>query len=618
MPVELIPREVLYGNPERSAARISPDGTRVAFLAPVEGVLNVWVAEGTDITNAMPVTDDRDRGIRSYLWARDNRHLLYVQDRGGDENWRLYSVDLPTGHVADLTPFEGIQVQPIHLSSTRPSEVLVGINRTTPQYHDVYLINLDTETCELVATNTQFAGPSESAWFADDNYELRAAERPTADGTGYEVCVPIGDDWEPVLTIGFEDAMTTQVLGVTGDGKSLLLVSSMDANAGRLVRLDLTSREIQVLAEDPAYDVRNVLLHPVTREPQVVTFVRERADNVAVDTSVMADLAAASALGTGDVGVEGGDDDDRRWVVNVVTDDGPACTFALDRSTRESTLLFEDRPSLRGYTLAKMEPFSYSARDGLTIHGYLTFPVGEPRRDLPAVLSVHGGPWSRDVWGLNPQAQWLANRGYLCVQVNFRGSSGYGKDFLNAGDREWGGRMHDDLLDAVEWVVAQGYADRSRIGIMGGSYGGYAALAGAAFTPDVFACAVDIVGPANLQTLLESIPPYWVGIAQQFKRRIGDVSTDQDFLWSRSPLSKAADIKIPLLIGQGANDPRVPQAEPEQIIAELEANNIPYQYLLFPDEGHGFAKPENRMRFTAAAEAFLAEHLGGRFEPEVS
>jgi dipeptidyl aminopeptidase/acylaminoacyl peptidase len=261
-----------------------------------------------------------------------------------------------------------------------------------------------------------------------------------------------------------------------------------------------------------------------------------------------------------------------------------------------------------------MEPFSFQARDGMTIHGYLTFPPGVDRKDLPMVLNVHGGPWARDVWGFDPEAQWLANRGYLCVQVNFRGSTGYGKAFVNAGDREWGNAMQNDLTDAVEFAIGQGWADRERVAIYGGSYGGYAALAGVTFTPDLYRCAVDIVGPSNLKTLIETIPPYWQPLVAQFHQRVGNPETDADFLWSRSPLSRAASIKTPLLIAQGANDPRVKQAESEQIVAALRDAGIDHEYMLFPDEGHGFAKPENRLKFYAAAERFLARHLGGRAE----
>src|ERR1700722_9883298 len=300
---------------------------------------------------------------------------------------------------------------------------------------------------------------------------------------------------------------------------------------------------------------------------------------------------------------------------------GPAGSWSTARPswTRTGGFLFDSRPELARYELAPMEPFSFTARDGLTIHGYATFPPGAGRENLPMVLDVHGGPWARDAWGFDPEAQWLANRGYLCVQVNFRGSTGYGKAFVNAGDREWGGRMQDDLSDAVAYVTGQApggqhWADPARVAIYGGSYGGYASLAGAAFTPELFRCAVDIVGPSNLKTLIETIPPYWAPMIAQFHNRVGDPGKDADFLWSRSPLSRAADIAIPLLIAQGANDPRVKQAESEQIVAALENAGIEHEYLLFPDEGHGFAKPENRLRFYAAAERFLAHHLGGRAE----
>jgi dipeptidyl aminopeptidase/acylaminoacyl peptidase len=302
-------------------------------------------------------------------------------------------------------------------------------------------------------------------------------------------------------------------------------------------------------------------------------------------------------------------------VVSFAVDDGPSRTYVFDRDDKSATFLFADRPELSNYRLAPMEPFSFEARDGLRIHGYLSFPPGVERQALPTVLNVHGGPWARDVWGFNPEAQWLANRGYLCVQVNFRGSTGYGKAFTNAGDREWGAKMHDDLIDAVDWVIGRGFSDRDRVAIYGGSYGGYAALVGVAFTPNVFCCAVDIVGPSNLKTLIESVPPYWIPILEQFRRRVGDPETEEQFLWSRSPLSRVDDIRVPVLIAQGANDPRVKQAESEQIVAALEKKGVDHTYMLFPDEGHGFAKPENRLKFYAAAEAFLAQHLGGRAEP---
>jgi dipeptidyl aminopeptidase/acylaminoacyl peptidase len=330
----------------------------------------------------------------------------------------------------------------------------------------------------------------------------------------------------------------------------------------------------------------------------------------AAGLQVQADVAAMRALHPGDMGFAGRDHSDRVWLCAFTADDGPVSYYAFDRRTGQATFLFDHQPALAAYSLSPMEPFSYEARDGLRIHGYLTFPPGGERSNLPTVLNVHGGPWARDQWGFDPEAQWLANRGYLCVQVNFRGSTGYGKDFVNAGDREWGAKMHDDLVDAVRWVVDRGHADPSRVGIYGGSYGGYAALVGATFTPDFFRCAVDLVGPSNLKTLIESIPPYWAPLLSTFHTRVGNPEADAELLWSRSPLSRADNVRIPLLIAQGANDPRVKEAESEQIVAALREKGIPHEYLRFEDEGHGFAKPENRLRFFAAAERFLAEHLG--------
>jgi dipeptidyl aminopeptidase/acylaminoacyl peptidase len=342
--------------------------------------------------------------------------------------------------------------------------------------------------------------------------------------------------------------------------------------------------------------------------------LKERTEYVVLDPSVADDVKAIRALHHGDPRLAGRDDADTTWLVGFTNDTGPIPYYLYDRATKSGQFLFEHQPALSGYALAPMEPFTFTARDGLVVHGYVTFPPGHGRQGLPAVLNVHGGPQARDVWGFNPEAQWLANRGYLCVQVNYRGSVGYGKAFVAAGDREWGGKMHDDLIDAVGHIAAQGWADKSKVAIYGGSYGGYAALVGAAFTPDVFCCAVDIVGPSNLKTLLETIPPYWAPAAAALYRRVGHPVDDEAFLWSRSPLSRARDIRIPLLIAQGANDPRVKQAESEQIVAALSEAGIEHEYMLFPDEGHGFAKPANRIKFYTAAEQFLARYLGGRYE----
>ena len=611
---ELIPRRVLFGNPERISPDISPNGATLAWIAPHDGVLNVWTApvgaDGVDWDAAQVMTGDTDRGIRIFTWAHDGRHLLYLQDSGGDENWRLYDVDTETMRRRDLTPFDGVRAEILATEKKYPTEMLVGLNRDNETLHDVYRLDLVTGDLVKEVENPGFAG-----WIVDADLVTVGGVAMRPDG-GLEIMVRDGADggWRTLLTLAAEDALTSGPIAVSGDGRSMLATSSAGANTGRLVRIDLSTGDTEVLAEDPEADVAGVRLHPDTREPQVVTWRKERLVYKVLDPAVGADVAAVRALHHGDVGLVSHDHSDNVWVTAFTNDTGPVPFYLYDRQRGEGSFLFDHQPELARYELAPMEPFSYTARDGLEIHGYATFPLGVGRERLPTVLNVHGGPWARDAWGFNPEAQWLANRGYLCVQVNYRGSTGYGKAFVNAGDREWGAAMQNDLTDAVGFVIGQGWADPARVAIYGGSYGGYAALAGVTFTPDLYCCAVDIVGPSNLKTLIETIPPYWQPQVALFHQRVGNPETEPGFLWSRSPLSRAASIRTPLLIAQGANDPRVKQAESEQIVAALRDAGIDHEYMLFPDEGHGFAKPENRLRFYAAAERFLARHLGGRAE----
>jgi dipeptidyl aminopeptidase/acylaminoacyl peptidase len=611
---ELIPLTVLFGNPERVMPRLSPDGSQLAWIAPREDVLNVWLApvsadQGVNWAAARVVTDDTDRGIRQFAWAHDGRHLLYIQDAGGDENWRLYDVDLPTMQRRDLTPFDGVQARLIAADKGFPDQILIGLNKDNPKLHDVYRLHLTTGALTKELDNPGFAH-----MVADAQLVVRAALQPRPDGSMLLVVRDSADaaDWRLLLEIPAEDSMATAPVSFSADGRSLLLISSVGLEAGALVRMDLATGATEVLAADPEADVSGVRVDRDTREPQIVTFLRDRSVHRVLDPSVAGHVQAIRALHPGDPAFGHGDDADRVWLAAFTSDTGSVTYYTYDTSTGAASFLFEARPELLSYELAPMEPFSFLARDGLTVHGYLSFPLGQDRSDLPTVLLVHGGPWSRDTWGYDPRAQWLANRGYLCIQVNFRGSAGYGKAFLNAGDREWGNKMQHDLTDAVAHAIDRGWSDPTRVAIMGGSYGGYATLAGAAFTPDLYCCGVDIVGPSNLITLIETIPPYWAPMLAQFHNRVGDPAKDRDFLWSRSPLSAADRIRIPLLIAQGANDPRVKQAESEQIVEALQRAGIEHDYMLFPDEGHGFAKPENRLKFYAAADQFLSRYLGGR------
>ena len=600
---ELIPRKILFGNPDRGSPEVAPDGRRLAHIEPVDDVLNVWVGDLAGDT-ARPVTSDTDRGIRSYSWAADGRHLIYLQDSGGDENWHLHIVDPESGADRDATPFDGVQARVLGISRRRPGHILVGLNKDNPELHDAYLLELETGKLERAAEN-----PGYYDWLVDNELRPRGGMRMRDDGSGaFEL------DGATLLELDADDAISSQAIGFTADDSTLYVITPAAANAAGLVQIT-PGRSPETLADDPTYDVAAAELHPVTRTVEIVSYLRARLEHQVLDPALAPDIDAITALRPGDAFLISRDHADRTWTVGFTADDGPVAYYAFDRGERSGRFLFTQHDDLARYRLSAMEPFAFTARDGLEIHGYLTFPPDAPRQNLPTVLFVHGGPWARDTWGYDPTAQWLANRGYLCVQVNYRGSSGYGKAFLNAGDREWGRRMHTDLIDAVEHVVGLGAADRSRVGIYGGSYGGYAALVGATFTPDVFRCAVDIVGPSNLRTLLETIPPYWKQLASQFHRRVGHPETDVDLLWERSPLSRVADIRIPLLIAQGANDPRVKMSESDQIVEALRERGIPHTYLVYEDEGHGFKKPENAMAFQAEAERFLAEHLGGRCEP---
>jgi dipeptidyl aminopeptidase/acylaminoacyl peptidase len=614
----LIPREVIFGNPDRASPHLSPDGKMLSFLAPVNGVLNVWAGPADNPKEAKPVTDDKKRGIRMHFWTYTNKHILYLQDADGDENWHVYKVDLDGNKTSDLTPLKKVQARIDAVSHKVPEEILVSLNDRNPALHDVYRINILTGEKKLVEKNTGYAG-----FVTDDNYAIRLGIKFTPDG-GSAYDKPDGKGgWTEYLKVPQEDTLTTNPVGFNKAGDLLYLIDSRKRNTGALTTLNLKDDKQEIVAEDDKVDVGDVMIHPTEHTIEAVSFTYERQRWLFKDKAVEEDFKGLHWSAEGQISVVSRTLDDKKWIVAYLKDNGPVAYYLYGRPTKKPTLLFTNRTALENWKLQKMYPVTIKSRDGMDLVCYLTLPPGSdksskgrPESPVPLVLDVHGGPWGRDEWGLNGTHQFLANRGYAVMSVNFRGSTGFGKKFVNAGDKEWAGKMHDDLIDAVNWAVAEKVAPKDKIAIMGGSYGGYATLVGMTFTPDVFACGVDIVGPSNLVTLLKSIPDYWKPILDLFKARVGDPSTEEGkkLLEERSPLNRADRIKKPLLIGQGANDPRVKQAESDQIVKAMQEKKIPVTYVLFSDEGHGFNRPENRLAFYAVTEAFLAQNLGGRYE----
>ncbi len=618
--VPLIERTKLFGNPTKAQGRISPDGKWLSWTAPVDGVLNLWVAPVADPAKARAMTSGKERPIRQYFWAPDSKSLLYINDKGGDENFKLYGVDIVTARQTTLTPFDKARAEIVASSTTIKDRILIGLNNRDPKWHDVHSLDLKTGRLTLVMRNDGYGG-----FIADDTLTLRVASRPTADGGQEFFRIDDGKIAAmPFSTIGLDDSQTTQPLGFTSDGKTLYWIDARGRDTAALLAQDWASGATRVLAEDARADIGATLTNPRTGRVEAYGVDYLRNDWVAVDPAVKGDLDFLRRELKGDVSVTSRTDADDRWTVTVDPVTAPVATWLYDRRARRLTPMFVGRPELTGAPLVAMHAREIRARDGLTLVSYLSLPPGSdadgdgrPDRPVPMVLLVHGGPWARDSYGYSAIHQWLANRGYAVLSVNFRASTGFGKKFLAAGNLQWGRKAHDDLLDAVGWAVAQGVTTADKVAIMGGSYGGYATLAGLAFTPTTFACGVDIVGPSNLFTLLGTIPPYWESFKRQLYSRMGDPTTEagKALLRERSPLFSADKIVRPLLIGQGANDPRVNVAESDTIVAAMKAKNIPVTYVLFPDEGHGFAKPANSIAFWAVAENFLGSCLGGRAEP---
>ncbi len=604
-PLPQIPMEDFFRNPTMSRFQISPNGTKLAFMQPWEDRMNIHVREigSDDVTR---VTHSTERDIAGYLWVGNDR-LSYAKDQGGDENWRIYAVNANGSNDKVLTPFDEVQARFVDDLEEDPDHILVSLNRRDPRLHDVYQLNVNTGELDLVAENPG----NISRWMTDHDEKLRIAM--TTDGVNESILYRETEDdtFRVIVTTDFKE--TLNPLFFTFDNQNLYVASNRGRDKTAIFEFDLaTATEGDLIFEHPKVDVYGLMY---SKKRKVLTGVRytEAKTSYEFFDEEREDLQKELERRLPDVEVRVSDfsKDETKVLARTFTDKTKGKYYFYDRVTDEFLELADISPWLNEEQMATMEPIEYKSRDGLTIHGYLTLPLSRRAKDLPVVVNPHGGPWARNYWGFNSEAQFLANRGFAVLQMNFRGSTGYGREFWELSFKEWGKAMQDDITDGVQWLIDEGIGDPDRVAIYGGSYGGYATLAGVTFTPDLYACGVDYVGPSNIFTLLASFPPYWELYREMFYEMVGDPEDDKIILEEASPLFHVDNIKVPLLIAQGANDPRVKQAESDQIVAALEEKGIEYEYLLKENEGHGFRNEENRFDFYRAMEEFLEKHIGG-------
>jgi dipeptidyl aminopeptidase/acylaminoacyl peptidase len=617
----LTPRAAFFGNPVKARGKLSPDGKWLSWAAPVDGVLNVWVAPIDAPDKARVMTAEKKRPIADYFWSQDSKTILYGTDNGGDENYQIFAADVATGARRALTHFQKTRVGLLGVSHDDPDHILITANNRDPRFMDVLKLDLKTDEVTSVFQNAiGYAG-----YLADQQLNLRMALRMRPDGA-LEVYKIVDGKAEPkpFVSIPFEDVQTTSPEGFTEDGKTLYWIDSRGRDTAALFAEDIATGKRTLVGADPRADISSVLADPRTHKVQAYAVDYLKNQWHVVDPAIKGDFDLLRSRFGDQFGVQSRTWADDKWIVGVASPTHPGEAWLYDRKAKKLTRLYVNHPELENVALAPMTPLELKARDGLTLVSYLTLPAGtktsspgHPVHPLPMVEVVHGGPWARDVYGYNVLHQWLASRGYAALSVNYRGSTGFGKSFIAAADHQWGAKMQDDLIDAKNWAVSQGIAQRGKVAILGGSYGGYATLAALAFTPDQFACGVDLAGPSNLVTLLATFPPYWQPTIALWHERLGDPSTTEGaaMIKKASPLFAAGNIDKPLLIGQGTNDPRVKQAEADQIVAALKAHSIPVTYLLADDEGHGFQRPQDNLAFFGVAGQFLAKCLGGRAEP---
>lgn len=617
---DLIPRAVLIGTPERTHLQVSPDGAYLSWLALSNHVLNIWVAKAGDLASARAVPANPGRPVSQYFWTFDGKHLVYLQDRDGDENEHLYRVHVASGEAVDLTPVTGARVDAVELSENKPDTVVVGLNDRDPYFSDLYQISLTSGKRTLLVKNEHaFLG-----FVVDHNLRVRFAERMESDGSTSQFAYdPVAKRFAHHDAFGIEDALNTGIVGFGRRNASYYMIDSRGRDTGALYQVDVASKRKTLVYEDARVDLGEVLMHPTDHTVQAVRLNYDRPRWVGIDERVEHDLTAIAKLDQGEASVVSQTLDTKTWIVLVRSDSASGKYYRWDRARQEAEFLFSVQPALDALPLVKEHPVVIPARDGLSLVSYLSLPKaadlnedGAPERPSPLILLVHGGPWTRDEWGFGPVTQQLANRGYAVLSVNYRGSTGFGKNFLNAGNEQWGKKMHDDLLDAVAWASSNGVTTPDKVCIMGWSYGGYATLSGLMLTPDTFACGVDIAGPSSVVTLLETVPPSLAPILPLLHRRVGDPNTPEGnaALRAVSPLTHAASIERPLMIAQGKDDPRVKKSETDQLVATMNEKQVPVSYIVFADEGHDFSRA-NYVATLALAEAFLSVHLGGWFQP---
>jgi dipeptidyl aminopeptidase/acylaminoacyl peptidase len=612
----LVPRTALFSSPLRSEAKISPDGSRISYLAPVNGIQNIWVMEPDEEQAEHPVTRETERNISNYAWAYTNRHLLYQQDLQGNGNWRIFSHNLSSGRTRDLTPFKSTSAHILAIAPKHPQEIVISLNERDPKYPDIYKVDIETEKITLLEKNIDFDG-----FEIDDDFEILLAYKDTSEG-GRNFFRPSDDGWISFFNVSSNDMQYTKILGFNHSKQAVYLSDSRNRDTSALYVLDLISGERKLIAENPKADLTDVIIDPSEKDVQAAAFTYDRKRWKIIEESIANDLLYLSAVDNGDVEILGRSLDDRSWLLSYLADEKAAHYYYYDREEESASFLFTANEDLEGYRLSRMIPAIIKSRDGLNLVSYYTIPPesdrdgdNRPDQPVPMVLYVHDGPWERDYWGFNPVHQWLANRGYAVLSVNYRGSSGFGKSFMDRGNGEWGSKMQQDLLDAANWSIKEGIADSRRIAIMGEGYGGYAALAGLAFSPNVFACGVDINGPSNLISSVESISQE--PEKRIYATRVGDILTEEgrEKLESRSPFYFPSNIQKPLLIFQGGKDSEVKREETEDLVHRLTAEGKTVTYVLYPEEGHEISRREHERSLYAITEAFLAEHLGGLYEP---